>query len=72
VTLGGGASAAQQYLRAGLVDELEVDVVPMLLGGGSRRFESLDGGAAEYECVRLTSSSAVAHFTYVRENIRRG
>jgi dihydrofolate reductase len=72
VTLGGGASAAQQYLRAGLVDELDVHVVPMLLGGGSRLFESLDDGVAGYECVRLTSSSAVAHFTYVRENARRG
>ncbi len=72
VTLGGGASAAQQYLRAGLVNDLEVHVVPVLLGGGSRLFESLDGAAAGFECVRVTSSSAVAHFTYVRETTRRG
>jgi dihydrofolate reductase len=72
VRLGGGASAAQQYLRAGLVDELEIHVVPMFLGAGSRLFENLDGGPAGYECVGLASSPAVAHFTYVREGTARG
>ena len=72
VTLGGGASTAQQYLRAGLVDELEVHVVPMLLGAGSRLFESLDGDLDGYECVGLASSPAVAHFTYVRKGSAQG
>ncbi|MDP9219860.1 MAG: dihydrofolate reductase family protein, partial [Actinomycetota bacterium] len=36
VALGGGADVAQQYLRAGLIDEMEVHVVPRLLGGGAR------------------------------------
>jgi dihydrofolate reductase len=66
MSLGGGADAAQQYLRARLIDEMEIHVVPMLLGGGSRLFENLDGGPAGYECVGLTSSPAVAHYTYVR------
>jgi dihydrofolate reductase len=66
VSLGGGAGTAQQYLRAQLIDEMEIDVVPMLLGGGSRLFENLDGGPVGYECVGLVSSPAVAHFTYVR------
>ena len=35
----GGASVAQQLLRAGLVDELNVDVMPVLFGGGQRFFE---------------------------------
>jgi dihydrofolate reductase len=39
VRLGGGASTVQQYLRAGLVDELHVPVVPILLGGGQRLFD---------------------------------
>src|SRR5205814_10153251 len=39
VSLGGGASVAQQYLAAGLLDELVVSVVPILLGGGARLFE---------------------------------
>ena len=66
VGLGGGADAAQQYLRARLIDEMEIHVVPMLLGGGSRLFDNLDGGPAGYECVGLACSPAVAHYTYVR------
>ena len=65
VSLGGGASTAQQYLRAGLVDEMAVHVTPVLLGSGERLFEDV-GVPAAYECVELTSSAAVAHFTYVR------
>ena len=56
----------RQYLRAGLVDEMEVHVAPLLLGGGARLFENLDGSPAGYECVGLVSSPAVAHYTYVR------
>src|SRR5215218_7967057 len=41
VRLGGGAEAAQQYLRAGLVDELQLNVVPVLLGAGERLFENV-------------------------------
>ena len=41
VRLGGGAATVQQYLRAGLLDELHVAVVPVLLGGGERLFEDL-------------------------------
>ena len=55
----------QQYLRAGLVDEMEIHVVPLLLGGGARMFENV-GALASYECVELVSSPAVAHFRYVR------
>jgi dihydrofolate reductase len=66
VALGGGADAAQQYLRAGLIDEMEVHMVGTLLGGGSRLFDNLGGGPAGYECVDLVSSSAAAHYTYKR------
>jgi dihydrofolate reductase len=68
VSLGGGASVVQQYLRARLIDEMEIHVVPKLLGGGSRPVENLDGGPQGYECVELVSSPAVAHYTYVRED----
>ena len=67
VAIGGGASTVQQFLRAGLVDEMEIHVVPLLLGGGARLFENLDGGPAGYTCTGLESSSAVAHYNYVRE-----
>jgi dihydrofolate reductase len=66
VSLAGGASAARQYLRAGLVDEMLLHVVPLLLGGGERLFEGLDGGPHAFECVELVSSPAAAHFTYAR------
>jgi dihydrofolate reductase len=66
VSLGGGADAAQQYLRARLIDQMEVHVVPVLLGGGSRLFDHLAGGPEGYECVGLDSSTAAAHFTYAR------
>lgn len=66
VAIGGGASTVQQYLRAGLVDEMEIHVVPTLLGSGERLFENLDGGPSGFECVGLVSSPAVAHYSYVR------
>ena len=68
VAVGGGADTAQQYLRARLLDELEIHVVPAILGGGSRLFENLDGGPKGYECVGLVSSTAVAHFRFVRKD----
>jgi dihydrofolate reductase len=61
VKIGGGASTVQQYLRAGLIDELSVAVVPLLLGGGERLFDHLDGAPAGYECVEFVSSPSVAH-----------
>lgn len=66
VSLGGGASAARQYLAAGLVDEMRLHVVPKLLGRGERLFDDPDGGPTGFECVELVSSPAVAHYTFVR------
>jgi dihydrofolate reductase len=66
VIIGGGASTAQQYLRAGLVDELEVHVSPVLLGGGERLFDDIGGGTAGLELVDLVASPAVAHYRFAR------
>lgn len=41
VSLGGGARTAQQYLEAGLVDEMEINLVPTLLGDGGRLFDAI-------------------------------
>lgn len=71
VRLGGGVSTIQQYLRAGLVDELHIAVVPVVLGGGERLFEHLDGGPDGYECVEYTSSPSVAHFLLARSKTGR-
>jgi dihydrofolate reductase len=59
-------STIQQYLRAGLVDEMHVPIVPVLLGGGERLFDHLDGGPEGYEVVEFVSSPAVAHVRLAR------
>ncbi|MDJ0343039.1 dihydrofolate reductase family protein [Streptomyces sp. H10-C2] len=66
VRIGGGASTVQQYLRAGLIDEMHLAVVPILLGGGERLFDHLDGGPDGYECVEFVSSPGVAHVRFRR------
>ncbi len=66
VRLGGGVATIQQYLRAGLIDELHLAIVPVLLGGGERLFDHLDGGPEGYECVELVASPSVAHVRLAR------
>jgi dihydrofolate reductase len=56
----------QQYLRAGLLDEMHTVIVPVLLGRGERLFDNLDGGPAGYECVELVSSPSVVHARFAR------
>jgi dihydrofolate reductase len=62
VALGGGASVAQQYLKAGLLDELQIHLVPVLLGGGTRLFDRL--GPAELEVTRVIASPSVTHIRF--------
>ena len=61
IRLGGGAATIQEYLRAGLVDDLHVAVVPRFLGGGERLFDNLGDAVDGYECVELVSSPSVVH-----------
>jgi dihydrofolate reductase len=49
VTIIGAASTAQQFLKAGLADELHVDIMPVLLGNGLRAFEGLDAQQTQLE-----------------------
>jgi dihydrofolate reductase len=62
--LGGGANVAQQYLNRGLIDELDIHVVPILLGAGARLFDNTEGRESGYECVRVIASPAVGHYKY--------
>jgi dihydrofolate reductase len=62
VSLGGGADVAQQYLAAGLIDELEISIVPLFLGEGARLFDNL--GDAELEQVRAVEAPGVTHVKY--------
>jgi dihydrofolate reductase len=64
VSLGGGADVAQQYLAAGLIDELEISVVPLLLGDGARLFDNLGAANIELEQVRAVEAPGVTHLEY--------
>lgn len=63
VLLGGGAEVINQYLAAGLVDEIELHVVPILLGDGARLFDGVDAGL-RLEQVRAVEAPGVAHLRY--------
>jgi dihydrofolate reductase len=67
VALGGGAEVAQQCLAAGLIDEMLINVVPVLLGSGTRLFENLgDVSAIGLEQARVVDAPGVAHLLYRR------
>jgi dihydrofolate reductase len=66
VSLAGGAEAIQQYLAAGLVDQLLLNVVPILLGGGSRLFDGLEGVELGLEPSRALAAPGVTHLEYRR------
>jgi dihydrofolate reductase len=59
-----GASAAQALLRAGLLDEVELQTVPVLLGQGRRLFEDLPPEHVELELVRVLEGRGVLHLRY--------
>jgi len=62
VAIAGGASVAQQFLRAGLVDELQLHVAPVLLGAGLRLLENT--GPLALELTRVVDSPAASHLRY--------
>jgi dihydrofolate reductase len=66
ISLGGGADAAQQYLSAGLLDELQLNVVPVLLGEGTRLFDDGAGAGLGLEQVTVIDAPGVAHLKYRR------
>jgi dihydrofolate reductase len=66
VRLGGGVATIQQYLRARLIDELHLAIVPIFLGGGERLFDGLEGGPVGYENVEMVSAASVTHVRFLR------
>ncbi len=64
VMLIGGANVTQQYLAAGLIDELDISVVPNLLRGGARLFDNLGDAGIELEQVRAVEAPGVTHIKY--------
>jgi len=64
VALGGGADVAQQYLAAGLIDEMQLNVVPVLLGGGTRLLDNLAEAEVRLEPIRVVETPDVTHLKY--------
>ena len=64
VWIGGGAEAIQQYLAAGLVDEMLLNVVPIMLGDGERLFDNLGGADLGLEQVEAIAGPDAAHLRY--------
>jgi dihydrofolate reductase len=64
ISIGGGANAIQQYLSAGLVDEMQLNVVPVLLGGGARLFEDGAGAGLPLEQALVVHTPEVTHLRY--------
>ncbi|HTF35225.1 MAG TPA: dihydrofolate reductase family protein [Myxococcota bacterium] len=67
VRIGGGARTIQQYLRAGLIDELHIALSPVLLGQGERLFEGVDLRAMGYACVQFAASEKATHVVLRRQ-----
>ncbi len=63
MAVAGGANVAQQYLRAGILDEIQVHVAPVLLGGGVRLFADNDE-PLRLESTRVLSSPRVTHLRF--------
>jgi len=64
VVVGGGANIAHQYLKAGLVDEIQIHLVSVLLGEGIRLFDRFGTEPIELESTRVIESSGVIHLRF--------
>jgi dihydrofolate reductase len=64
VSLGGGATAVQQYLAAGLLDEMLISLVPVFLGSGARLFDDLGGARPRLEQLETVEAPGVTHIRY--------
>ncbi len=64
VQIAGGANTVQQYLAAGLVDEININVSPIFLGAGERLFDNLDGTDLKLEQARVVGAPGATHLQY--------
>jgi len=67
VRLGGGVATIQEYLRAGLVDEMHLAIAPIVLGSGERLFERVDAAALGYRCSEHVPTANVTHVVLRRD-----
>ena len=66
VSIGGGANVVQQYLAAGLLDEILVSIRPIFLGAGARLFDNLGEPPPKLRQVQAVEAPGVTHIRYVR------
>lgn len=64
IRISGGADVVTQYLNAGLVDELEINLAPVLFGGGTSLFQKVDRDAVSLELRDVVHSPLVTHLRY--------
>jgi dihydrofolate reductase len=64
VGIWGGANIIRQYLKAGLLDEMQIDIIPILLGDGIRLFEGLDPEGIELRKTSSIDTPGATHFRY--------
>src|SRR6478736_6112274 len=64
ISIAGGASCARQAIKAGLVDEIDLQVTPVILGSGERLFDRFEAGIPELDLVRVLHAPGVAHLRY--------
>jgi dihydrofolate reductase len=64
IWLAGGAAAVNQYLAAGLVDEIDISIAPVIMGGGERLLEGLKHGALKLTQIRSVDAPGVTHIKY--------
>jgi dihydrofolate reductase len=64
VNIAGGADTVQQFIRAGLLDELEIHLAPLLFGEGIRLFDKIGPQHVELENMRVVASPKVTHLRF--------
>jgi dihydrofolate reductase len=68
IRLGGGVATIQEYLRAGLIDEIHLAMAPALLGSGEHLFAGLDAVTFGYCCSEHVFTANAAHFVLTRKS----
>jgi len=64
VIIMGGATTAQQFIKAGLVDEMRISIVPVLLGQGVHFFDQIGAGLINLEITKVVSAAKATHVYY--------